>query len=78
MMAHMFKPFLGKIMEVYIDDILVKTSSKADHLLQLRESFKLIRLNQLCLSLDKCTFGVGLGKFLKYLVSRRSIEVSLE
>ena len=70
MMAHMFELFIGKTIEVYIDDMLVKSLSPTDHFLQLREVFKLMRQHQLRHNLDKCTFGMKLVKFFECLVSK--------
>ena len=75
MMARMFEHSLGKTMEVYIDDMLMKLASRANHLSQLREAFKLMRQHRLRLNPDKCVFRVVLGKFLGYLMSRCGIEV---
>ena len=78
MMSRMFEPLLGKMMEVYIDDMLVKSKSRRDHLAHLREAFQLMRLHNLHLNLDKCSFGVESGKFLGFLVSNRGIEMAPE
>ena len=78
MMARMFEPILGKTMKVYIDDMLVKSKSQTDHLLELQEAFELMRHHRLRLNPEKCAFGVELGKFLEHLVSYRGIKVSPE
>ena len=56
-------------MEVYIDDMLVKSKSREDHLAHLREAFQLMRTHHLRLKPDKCVFGVGSENFLEFLVS---------
>ena len=56
-------------MEAYIDDMLVKSKYCEDHMAHLREMFQLMRLQRLRLNPDKCTFGVGSGNFLGFLVS---------
>ncbi|CAL2258020.1 unnamed protein product [Prunus armeniaca] len=69
-----FKEQIGRTMEVYVDDMLVKTPKRADHLKNLTEAFSLLR--QYCMKLNpsKCTFGVLSGRFLGYLVTQRGIE----
>ena len=63
-------------MEEYIDDMLVKSKSREDHMAHLQEVFQLIRLHFLWLNPDKCTFGVGSENFLRFLVSQRGIEMA--
>ena len=64
-------------MEAYIDDIMVKSKSWEDHIAHLRDAFQLMRLHCLRLNLDKCTFGVGSGNFLGFIVSQTGIEMAL-
>ena len=71
-----FKPLIGKIMEVYVDDMLVKSLDKADHIKHLRESFEILRHHKMMLNPAKCAFGVGSGKFLGLMVSKRGIEAN--
>ena len=78
MMSHIFEPLMGKTMEAYIDDMLVKLNSREDHLTHLRQAFHLMRLHHLWLNPNKYAFGVGSGNFLGFLVSRRGIEMALE
>ena len=56
-------------MEAYIDDMVVKSKSREDHLAHLREAFQLMRLHDLRLNVDKYAFGVESGNFLGFLVS---------
>ena len=76
MMSQVFEPLLGKTVEVYIDDILVKSRSQKDHLAHLREAFCLLRRHRLRLNLAKCAFTVSSGNFLDFLVSQRGIEMA--
>lgn len=71
-----FKPLIGRTMEVYIDDMLVKSLNRSDHVKDLREAFSILQTYGLKLNPEKCTFGVESGKFLGYLVSQRGIEVN--
>nr|XP_017225012.1 PREDICTED: uncharacterized protein LOC108201232 [Daucus carota subsp. sativus] len=65
---------IGKTMEVYVDDMLVKSLNKADHLEHLKEDFEVLRTHKMMLNPAKCAFGVGSGKFLGQMVSKRGIE----
>ncbi|KAL2226355.1 UNVERIFIED_CONTAM: hypothetical protein Sindi_1994200 [Sesamum indicum] len=72
----MFGDLLGKIMEVYVDDMLVKSKRSQDHLANLVQAFGIMRSYGMKLNPNKCTFGVGGGKFLGYMVSDRGIEAN--
>ncbi|KAL2250206.1 UNVERIFIED_CONTAM: Retrovirus-related Pol polyprotein from transposon [Sesamum indicum] len=74
----MFGDLLGKTMEVYVDGMLVKSKRLQDHLADLAQAFAIMRSYGMKLNPDKCTFGVGGGKFLGYMVSERGIEANLE
>ena len=63
-------------MEASMDDMLVKSNFREDHLAHLRQAFQLMRLHHLWLDPDKCVFGVEFGNFLGFLVSRRGIEMA--
>ena len=61
------KVFVDKIkhtMEVYVDDMLVKSLTVEQHIDDLASKFASFRLNNVRLNLKKCTFGVETGKFL--------------
>ena len=77
MMSRIFEPILGKTMEAYVDNILVKLRLRGDHLGHLREAFELMRRHRLWLNPEKCVFGVGSRNFLKFLVSQQRIEMAL-
>lgn len=72
----MFKDQLGKTMEAYIDDMVVKSKLATNHLANLREVFGILKNHQLHLNASKCTFGVGTGKFLGYMVTHKGIEAN--
>ena len=63
-------------MEIYINDMIVKSKSSKNHLEDLTKTFRTLRLHKLRLNASKCVFGVGLGKFLGFMVSHRGIEVN--
>ncbi|KAL2250094.1 UNVERIFIED_CONTAM: Retrovirus-related Pol polyprotein from transposon [Sesamum indicum] len=74
----MFGDLLGKTMEVYVDDMLVKSRRSQDHLEDLSQAFSIMRSHGMKLNPDKCTFGVTGGKFLGYMISERGIETNPE
>ena len=76
MMTKMFESRLGKTMEVYIDDMVVKSKLASEHLADLTNVFEILRGHKLRLNASKCSFGVGSGKFLGYIVTHRGIEVN--
>ena len=76
MMTKMFKPQLGKNVEVYIDDMVVKSNLVSEHVMNLTNIFKILREYKLRLNASKCSFGVGSGKFLGYMVTHRGIEIN--
>ena len=78
MMTKMFEPQLGKNVEVYIDDMVVKSKLVSEHLADLTSIFEILREHQLRLNASKCSFGVGSGKFLGYMVTHRGIKVNLD
>ena len=67
---------MGRTMEVYIDDMFVKTKERPDHTKHLQEVFELLCMNCMKLNPLKCTFGVSSGKFLGFKVTQRGIEAN--
>ena len=76
MMTKMFESQLGKNVEIYIDDMVVKSNLVFEHLADLANIFEILRRHKLRLNASKCSFGVGSGKFLGYIVTHRGIEVN--
>ena len=66
----MFADQLGRTMEVYIDDMLVKSLKAEDHIGYMAECFKVLRQHNMRLNPSKCSFGVSFGKFLGYIVTQ--------
>ena len=64
--------------QVYVDDMLVKSLCENDHLNDLQETFNTLRSYNMKLNPSKCVFGVTAGKFLGFMVSQRGIEVNSE
>ena len=72
----MFEPQLGKSIEVYIDDIVVKSKMVSEHVRDLGNIFEILRKHKLRLNASKCSFSAGSSKFLGYMVTHRGIEVN--
>ena len=70
----MFRDRIKKNMEVYIDDMLVKSVTEDEHIADLQETFATLKKYGMKLNPEKCAFGVSSGKFLGFLVSKRGIE----
>ena len=73
---YMFSQQIGRNVEVYIDDILVKSIDEVDHLDDLEETFDTLHKYKMKLNLAKCVFVVALGKFLGFMVSQWGIEAN--
>src|SRR5438128_3025972 len=67
---------LGRNVEAYVDDLVVKTRSQASLIDDLDETFRSLRRTRMMLNPEKCVFGVLAGKLLGFLVSNRGIEVN--
>jgi hypothetical protein len=67
---------MGRNIFTYVDDIVVVSKNKEDHLAYLTEMFANMRDARLRLNLEKCVFGVCRGKILGYLVSHHGIEAN--
>ena len=75
-MIRMFKPQLGKNIEVYIDDMVVKNKVVFEHMGDLGDILGILRKHKLRLNASKCSFSVGSSKFLGYMVTHQGIEVN--
>ena len=72
----MFGPQLGKNIEIYIDDMVVKSKVESDRVNDLGNIFDILRRYKLRLNASKYSFSVGSGKFLGYMVTHCGIEVN--
>ncbi|KAK4858182.1 hypothetical protein QYF36_012414 [Acer negundo] len=72
------RDMLGTTMEVYIDDMLVKSLMAQQHIEDLRQSFDVIDKYGMKLNPAKCSFDVSSGKILGYLVTQRGVEANLD
>ena len=73
---HMFCPQIERNVEVYVDDMLVKSLGEGKQLDDLQENFNTLRQYSMKLNPSKCTFGVASGKFLGFMVSHKGIEAN--
>jgi len=72
------KPHIGKTVQVYVDDILVKSHQSDLFLQDLDNIFQSLHAHKMMLNPEKCVFGVAAGKLLGFLVSHRGIEANPE
>ena len=72
----MFHPQIWWNVEVYVDDMLVKSQDEGEHLNDLQEMFNTLRQYSMKLNPSKCAFGVSSGKFLGFMVSHRGIKAN--
>ena len=73
---HMFRPQIERNVEVYVDDMLVKSLNEEEHLDDLQEIFDTLRRFSMKLNPSKCIFRVSSEKFLRFMVSHRGIEAN--
>ncbi|CAH9134294.1 unnamed protein product [Cuscuta epithymum] len=78
MIGMLFKDVLGKTMEAYVDDILIKSKKKEDHVRDMERIFTIMEGASMRLNPKKCAFAVKGGKFLGYMMSERGIEPNPE
>ncbi|KAL0406388.1 UNVERIFIED_CONTAM: Retrovirus-related Pol polyprotein from transposon opus [Sesamum latifolium] len=69
-----FRPQIGRNVEVYFDDMLVKSKKAEEHVKDLEETFSVLSKYKLKLNPAKCAFGVQGGRFLGFMVTQRGIE----
>ena len=74
----MFSKQIGRNMEMYVDDMLVKSKEELAHLDNLKETFTTLKQYQIKLNPSKCAFGVASGKFLGFMVFQKGIEANPE
>ena len=76
LMNKIFSHQIGRNVQVYVDDMLVKSQLENDHLDDLKETFDTFCSYNMKLNPSKCIFGVTAGKFLGFMVSQRGIKVN--
>src|SRR6185312_13653778 len=75
-MNYIFHEIIDKIVEIYIDDVVVKSKGYQEHLADLRRALVCTRKHGLNMNPNKCAFGVSAGQFLGFMVHERGIEIS--
>ncbi|XP_061358283.1 uncharacterized protein LOC133302508 [Gastrolobium bilobum] len=78
MMNEVFRDLIGNCIEVYIDDMIVKSKTPDQHLADLQGVFGRLRKFNMRLNPSKCAFGVPAGKFLGFMLTERGIEVNAD
>ena len=74
-MNYIFHKLINRIVEIYIDDVMIKFKGYKEHLANLRETLECTRKHGLKMNPNKCTFGVSAGHFLGFMVHERGIKV---
>jgi hypothetical protein len=74
-MNYIFHELIGKIVEIYIDDVVIKSLDHESHLDGVRKTLECTRKHRLKSNPNKCAFGVSAGEFLGFLVHEGGIEV---
>jgi len=74
-MQNIFDELLHKNVEFYVDDLVVKSRKRGDHLKDLRMIFELLRRYQLRMNSLKCAFGVTSGKFLGFIARHEELKL---
>jgi ribonuclease HI len=77
-MNHVFREHIGKTVEAYVDDIIIKTRKASDLLSDLEVTFRCLRAKGVKLNPKKCVFGVPQGMLLGFIISERGIEANPE
>ncbi|MCH91574.1 gag-pol polyprotein [Trifolium medium] len=78
LMDRVFAHQIGKNLEVYIDDMVVKTTREDNHHEDLEDILASVRKYNMRLNPAKCSFGVQAGKFLGFMLTNRGIEANPE
>jgi hypothetical protein len=74
-MNYIFHELISKIVEIYIDDVVVKSKGYKEHLADLRRTLECTTKHGLKMNPNKCAFVVSAGQFLGFLIHERGIEV---
>jgi hypothetical protein len=77
-MNYIFHDLIGKLVEIYIDDVVVKSALVEGHLEDVRQVLEGTRSFRLKMNSKKCAFGVLAGQFLGFLVHEGGIEIGLK
>jgi hypothetical protein len=77
-MNYIFHDLISKLVEIYIDDVVVKSASVEGHFGDLQQVLERTKRFRLRMNPKKCAFGVSAGQFLGFLVHERGIEIGLK
>ena len=77
MMNKVFKDQIKRNLEVYMNDMLVKSKSLDDHLLDLEENIIVMKHNKVKINPTKCVFKEIGGKFLRFMLTKKGIKLNL-
>ena len=77
-MNAIFQRHIHKIVECYVDDIIVKTRAKGDHIADLKTVFDIMRAHQLKMNPTKSFLGVASGKFFGFVITFKGIHLDSE
>ena len=78
MMNEIFKDLIDHGVVIYLDDILIYSRSKEDHIALTKKVLELLQEHQLALSPEKCEWHMSKVNFLGYIISENSIEMDQE
>jgi len=78
LMDRVLAPMIGRNVQAYVDDMVITSQQREQHVADLEELFTTIAKYRLKLNLEKCVFGVEAGKFLGFLLPERGIEANPE
>lgn len=76
MVNKVFRRLIGDVVEVYVDDMVVKSAKADNHVACLQKVFDVARQNKLRFNPEKCVFGTAGKKFLGFMITQRGIEVN--
>jgi len=74
-MNYIFHELIGRIVEIYIDDVVVKSKGYQEHLEDLKKTLKCARKHGLRMNSHECAFGVSAAQFLGFMMHEKGIEV---
>jgi hypothetical protein len=74
-MNYIFHKLISRVIEIYIDDVVIKSKGYKEHLADLRETLECMRRYGLRMNPSKCAFGMSAGQFLGFMVHERGIEI---
>ena len=74
-MDNAFNELIGKIIEIYQDDLTVSSKERSDHIAHLRKVFERCRMYGISLNPSKSVLGVDEGKLLGHIISKDGVNI---